>query len=515
MLLGGIGSASAYAADELALTDGTVTLTWSQLAQMVSGVARRMEELAGSARVAVTGENSVYTVITHLAGILAGVGTVAVHRQATSSELAQQLTDADCDVVVTGASAGSVAAQAVTQTPWATAVVHTVPAPPGAVAWHTAWNTGRLDADRDIDLVHRPARPLLVYTSGTTGRASAAPVHWAPGSATTSALDYLLYLSAGSSYPEGAHLVVGPLQHNGPLTCLRHLIAGQPVIVMPRFDPVQALTLIEKHRVTSTMMVPTHFTRLLAVDPAIRRRADISSLRLVAHTGSACPLDVKRAMIGWFGPVLVESYGGSELGTVTRITSAQWLKHPGSVGQAAAPLTIAAYSEDGSRLPAGSVGLLGVELADGRCVEFVGNPDKSAQAYLKPGVATLGDVGYVDTEGFVYITDRAADMVISGGVNLYPAECEQVLRTHPDVADVAVIGIPHADLGEALHALVVARGDRFDARSLDQHCRAALSGPKCPRSYEEVPELARNEMGKLDKKAMRRPYWQSARTISG
>jgi acyl-CoA synthetase (AMP-forming)/AMP-acid ligase II len=510
MPLGGIGSAIAYTPDDLALTDGTVTLTWSQLVQVVSGVARRMyDQVDGSARVAVTGENSVYTVITHLAGILAGVGTVAVHRQATGAELVQQLADADCDVVVAGASAAAAAAEAVTHIPRVTAVVHTVPAPAGTMPWEIF----RSNDDRDIDLAHRSARPLLVFTSGTTGRPSATPVHWAP--AVTNALDYLLYLAAHSSYPAGAHLVVGPLQHNGPLTCLRHLVAGQPVIVMPRFDPSHALDLIEKHRVTSTMMVPTHFTRLLALDPAIRRGADVSSLRLVAHTGSVCPPDVKRAMIDWFGTVLVESYGGSELGTVARITSDQWLAHPGSVGQAVAPLSIAAYGADGSRLPAGAVGLLGVELTDGRTVEFVGNPDKSAQAHLRPGVATLGDVGYVDTDGFVYITDRATDMVISGGVNLYPAECEQILRSHADVADVAVIGIPDADLGEALHALIVTRGDTFDSAALDQYCRTALATPKCPRSYQRVVELVRNEMGKVDKKAMRRPYWASERTISG
>ena len=356
---------------------------------------------------------------------------------------------------------------------------------------------------------------MQVYTSGTTGRARATAVTWVPPCDGEDAEQYLRRVSDGSSFPAGVHLVVGPLQHNGPLTSLRHLIAGQPVVVMARFDAAAALELIDRHSATSTVMVPTHFTRLLAVDRALRENFDVSSLLVVAHTGSACPPEVKRAMIDWFGPVLVESYGGSELGTVARITSEEWLAHPGSVGKAVAPLRIAAYDETGTELPCGEVGVLGVELTDGRVVRFVGDDAKSRESYLLPGVATLGDIGYVDAEGFVFITDRLVDMVVSGGVNLYPAESERVLAGHPGVLEVAVIGVPDDDLGEALCALVVASGDAVDVGELDRFCRAALAGFKCPRRYELVSQLPRNEMGKLDKRALRTRYWGSLRAISG
>jgi long-chain acyl-CoA synthetase len=181
------------------------------------------------------------------------------------------------------------------------------------------------------------------------------------------------------------------------------------------------------------------------------------------------------------------------------------------VGQAVPPLVIEAYDEAGRVQPRGTTGILGITLPPGRAVRFLGDEAKSAKAYLAPGIATLGDVGHVDDDGFVYITDRVSDMVVSGGVNLYPAECEQVLIRHPDVSEVAVIGVPDADLGETLRALIVPATDVIDVEALDAFCRVDLAGYKCPRTYELVPSLARNEMGKLDKRVLRAPYW-TART---
>jgi acyl-CoA synthetase (AMP-forming)/AMP-acid ligase II len=511
VFLGGISAQSEARPEDVALTDGATTLTWSQLAAVVEAAAARLLSLPDGSRMGVTGENAAATLVTHLAGLVSGVGTVALHRQATASELEQELGDAGCSAVLIGASTLDAGTVAVQRLGLDSAVVHGAPTPRGFVAWDE-WTSAM---PRDTELASRPATPLMVYTSGTTGRARATPVSWVPPRAVNSALDYLNHLASRSAFPDGPHLVVGPLQHNGPLTSLRHLVAGQPVVVMPRFDAGQALGLIERQRVTSTVMVPTHFSRLLSVDPKVRERIDVNSLKMVAHTGSACPTDVKRAMIDWFGPVLVESYGGSELGTVARITSDEWLSHPGSVGKAVAPLIISAYDESGNELAAGEIGVLGVELVDGREVTFVGDEKKSREAYIKPAVATLGDVGYVDVAGFVYVTDRVADMVLSGGVNLYPAECEQALIRHDAVAEVAVIGIPDQDMGEALHALVVATTPDLDLDDLDDFCRQELAGFKCPRSYELVAELRRNEMGKIDKRAMRMRYWDSSRTISG
>jgi long-chain acyl-CoA synthetase len=512
MYLAGIGVRAEQEPDGVALRDRNRVLTWAQVAAQVRGMAAALASLSldESARVGVSGDNAAPTLVAHAAGLLAGVGTVALHRQATITEITHELNSTGCEVVVTGPAGLDSVLSALPGTGVGTVVVHGTDAPDQTMAWDTWVATPGLEPD----LANRPAQPLLVFTSGTTGRAGATPVSWRPEGDDVNALAYVEAVSADSGFPAGPHLVVGPLQHTGPLTSLRHLLSGRPVIVLDRFDAEEVLRLIDEHRVTSTVMVPTHFTRLLALDQQVRAAHDVRSLERVAHTGAACPEDVKRAMIAWWGPVFVEAYGGSEVGTLCRINSTDWLERPGSVGQAVPPLIIEAYDEAGRVLPRGTTGILGVTLPPGRAVRFLGDEAKSAKAYLAPGIATLGDVGHVDDEGFVFITDRIADMVVSGGVNLYPAECEQVLIRHPAVAEVAVIGVPDADYGEALLALVVADPD-LDTDELDRFCRTELAGYKCPRSYEIVDALPRNEMGKLDKRALRAPYWAGERTIAG
>jgi long-chain acyl-CoA synthetase len=255
--------------------------------------------------------------------------------------------------------------------------------------------------------------------------------------------------------------------------------------------------------------------RLLALPEAVRSRYDVSSLQLVSQTGSACPADTKLAMIEWFGPVFVESYGGSETGTLCRINSTEWLAHRGSVGRPRPPYEVVVLDEEHQPLSPGQVGVLGFRAPEGRGPRYHADPEKTAKAYLAPGVFTIGDVGYVDEDGYVYITDRIADMVVSGGVNLYPAESEKVLITHPKVAAVAVIGVPDPDLGEALLALVVPAGAPPEPAELEEFARAHLAPYKVPRRYEFVDELVYNAMGKPDKKAMRAPHWQGERTIAG
>jgi acyl-CoA synthetase (AMP-forming)/AMP-acid ligase II len=226
---------------------------------------------------------------------------------------------------------------------------------------------------------------------------------------------------------------------------------------------------------------------------------------------------VKRAMIEWFGPVLVESYGGSEVGTLCRIGVADWLARPGSVGRPVAPFDVLVLDDDGVQLPPGSTGLLCFRAPPERGIRYLHDAEKTAAAYVADGVLTLGDVGHVDDDGFVYITDRAADVVVSGGVNLYPAESERLLVTHPGVADVAVIGIPDADLGEQLLALVVPvrDADPPTAEELTAWCRRTLASYKCPKRFEYVQDLPRNAMNKPDKPAMRQRYWPAGRTVAG
>ncbi|TKG70974.1 AMP-binding protein [Prauserella endophytica] len=519
MELGPIAERAEEQPDAVAVVDDARSLTWRGLAAEVTAVAGRFAALAPhpDQRIGVLGENRIETVVAHLAGLLSGVGTVALSRQLTKTELSDQLADSGAVAVVTGPlgiAASLVAADAVD----ATVIAHNVdprqdiPAGGAITTWADVASAAVRPGTEETDhAAKRPPRPPIVYTSGTTGRARGTEVRWLPRSFAT-AREYAAALAAKASFPSGAHLIVGPLQHNGPLTALRHIISGQPLVVLGRFDSERVLHLIERHSVTSSVMVPTHFQRLLALPADTRARYDVSSLVTVAHTGSACPPDVKRAMIDWWGPVLTESYGGSEIGTVCRITSEEWLAHPRSVGRCVPPFEVVVLDENGNRLPPGEVGVLGFRAPAGYDVEFHRDPEKTASAHIAPGVASLGDVGYVDEEGYVFITDRIADMVISGGVNLYPAEIERVLLTHPAIADAAVIGVPDTDLGESLLALIVIADDaeQPSERVLVDFLKRSLAGYKVPRRFRFVDEVSRNAMGKIDKKLLRKRYAETA-----
>lgn len=508
-MLGAIEARVQHEPDGVALVDDSSARTWTELADELRRVVGGLKALPG--RWGVLGENAAPTLMAHAAGLLAGTGTVAFSRQLTAEEIVNQARDGDVVGLITGP--GSVrSAHEASSVLGVPLVVHGAPAPEGALAW-SEWVASQ--APRD-ELPEGPAVPMMVYTSGTTGRARGTEVRWVPVKP-DSAGEYLDLLRSKPHLPAGAHLVVGPLQHNGPLVAVRHLLGAEPVVVSGRFDAARTLDLIERHRIASSVMVPTHFNRLLALDEQARDAADVSSLRLIAHTGAGCPEPVKRAMIDWFGPVLLESYGGSESGTLCRIDSEDWLRHPNSVGRPVAPFEVVVFGPDGEQLPAGEPGRLGFRAPADRGISYHGDPEKTAAAYLAPGVFTLGDIGHVDVEGFVYVTDRESDMVLSGGVNLYPSEAERVLREHPQIADVAVIGIPEPDLGEQQLALVVATDPVHlpDPRELESFCRTSLAAYKVPRRYEFVTELPRNEMQKVDKRGLRQPYWASGRTIAG
>jgi acyl-CoA synthetase (AMP-forming)/AMP-acid ligase II len=516
--LGPIADVARSAPDSVALVDAASERTWAEVAAEIRAASAAMLAAAPDPdqRWGVLGDNASPTLIAHAAALLAGVGTVAVSRQLTLPELADQVQDSSMVGLVAGPGGAATAVAALESGLVSTVVLHSGASVPSTPAGVVQWDAWIASATAPADFPDRPARPAMVYTSGTTGRARGTQTRWVLAPVRTHR-EYLDALRARAQFPEGMHMVVGPLQHNGPLTAVRHLLLGRPVVIVGRFDGATVLDLIDRYRVTSSVMVPTHFQRLLAVDEQVRAASDVSSLELVAHTGSACPPDVKRAMIDWFGPVLLESYGGSESGTLCRISSVDWLAHPGSVGQAVEPFRVVVVDEDGTELPQGDVGLLAFEAPEGYGVAYHRDEEKTAKAYVRPGAFTLGDMGYVDEKGFVFITDRMSDMVVSGGVNLYPSESEAALRDHPGVADVAVIGIPHADLGEQLLALVVPADPDAppDAAELEAFCRDRISAYKIPRRYEYISELPRNEMQKVDKKGLRRPYWDSDRTIGG
>jgi long-chain acyl-CoA synthetase len=493
--------------DLIAIRDERTAWTWPQVDETLNRAANGLLalDLGPGRRVAVFAENAVETAMANLAGLVAGASVVPVNFHLTAEEAAYILDDAGVRVLFVDAATAERGARA--------AAAAGVPVVIG-------WGGGSADGIEPWDAWlarHSPAAPPgdlaplpnLLYTSGTTGQPKGTPLPPTMFAGGATVAEHLEKLAQNPMAAFGAHLVVGPMYHTGPLSGARLLAAGVPSVILGRFDAEKTLAAIERYRIGSTVMVPTHFVRLLALPQAVRARYDVSSLKRVNHTGAKCPVDVKRAMIEWWGPVLVEAYGASEVGTTCMITSEEWLAHPGSVGRAIPPFEAMILDEGGRPLPPGQEGRLFFRDATGRGVVYHNAPDKAAEAHIAPGVFTLGEIAYMDDEGYVYITDRFSDMIVSGGVNIYPAEAEQVLIDHPDVLDVACIGIPHAEMGEELKALVVPRDPaRTPApEALLKWCRVRLSHYKCPRSVDFVEDLGRTAMGKINKRALRAPYW--------
>jgi long-chain acyl-CoA synthetase len=350
----------------------------------------------------------------------------------------------------------------------------------------------------------------MLYSSGTTGRPKGVkravtgdtPIDAANGLAM---MGQMLY----GWTPDSVYLSPAPLYHAAPLGWSMAVQAlGGTVVVMERFDPEDALRLIEQHKVTTAQWVPTHFVRMLKLPEDVRAKYDVSSLIQVFHAAAPCPVPIKEQMIAWWGPIISEYYAGTEGNGFTAINSEQWLAHKGSVGRSLnAELKIC--DEDGEPLPPRSEGV--VYFANGGQFEYHNDPKKTAESRNKHGWTTLGDVGWVDEEGYLYLTDRKSFMIISGGVNIYPQEIENLLITHPKVADVAVVGGPHEEMGEEVIAVIqpadwADAGDAL-AAELSAFARANLSHVKAPRKIDFMEELPRHQTGKLYKRLIRDAYW--------
>jgi acyl-CoA synthetase (AMP-forming)/AMP-acid ligase II len=288
-----------------------------------------------------------------------------------------------------------------------------------------------------------------------------------------------------------------------------YLGLGTTIIVMEKYDPEQALALIERHGVTDSQWVPTMFVRMLKLDDEVRARYDVSSLRAAIHAAAPCPVDVKRRMIDWWGPVIYEYYAGTEGTGLTFTNSEDWLAHPGTVGKALMG-EVVIIGDDDEELPAGEEG--SVYFRSEIKFEYHNDPEKTAGAMLGENLSTLGDVGRLDEDGFLYLTDRKAYMIISGGVNIYPQEAENILTMHPSVFDVAVFGVPNEDFGEEVKAVVQAADGAVPGPELEREliafCRSQLADVKCPRSIDFRDELPRHPTGKLYKRFLKDEYWK-------
>ena len=374
-------------------------------------------------------------------------------------------------------------------------------APSNLLSWPALRDAAAADS-----LPPAPLRGAMFYTSGTTGRpkgiqrAAATPQQAVQGQAV---MRHVLGFEPGMRA-----LLSAPLYHSAPNSYGINAVQEAELLVLEaRFDAERTLALIEEHRITHAYLVPTMYVRLLRLPAAVRQRYDLRSMRYVASTGSPCPPDVKRAMIAWWGPVIHEAYGSSELGYMTRLDSEQALRKPGSAGPPLPGVTLAILDDEGRPQPSGRAGSIYVHQPAFADFTYIGN-DASRQRMERNGLKTLGDVGYLDEDGFLFIVDRAADMVISGGVNIYPAEIEAVLQAMPGVVDCAVFGVPDTEFGEALLAAVQAEpGAEVDAAAVQAFLKTRLADYKVPRQVVLHAQLPREDTGKVFKRRLREPYW--------
>ncbi len=371
--------------------------------------------------------------------------------------------------------------------------------------------------DYDARIAEADASPLaqepegagMFYSSGTTGRPKGI-LFPPPDRAVSDPNPLVMPDSPLGLHEDVVYLSPAPLYHTSPVVSgtIVHRYGGT-VVVMPRWDAERCLAAIERFRCDAAQFVPTMFVRLLKLPEETRERYDVSSLRRVSHAAAPCPVEVKQRMIEWWGPIIWEFYAGSENVGSTAIGPDEWLEHPGSVGLPRF-CEVHICDDAGAEVPVGEVGNIWFD-TPGAAMEYHNDPDKTAQARNEHGWFTMGDVGYLDDDGYLYLTDRRSFMIISGGVNVYPQEAENVLIMHPSVLDVAVVGVPDDDLGEVAKAVVQPSAgvepDEELAGELLAYCAEHLARYKCPRSVDFVEELPRQETGKLYKRLIRDRYW--------
>ena len=486
----------------LALDDLTRTRSWGELGDRATRAGHLLRDTYGiepGGHAAMIMGNRVEFIELTLGALIAGVWLTPINWHLTAEEAAYIIEDSDSTLVIADPAFEAVAREAAGDRPVLVAGDELDAALASA-------RTEPFDPD-DV------AGGSMLYTSGTTGR----PKGVKRATQSTVAAQVRLSRATGPIIGldgGGPHLVTGPLYHAAPLGyAVIDLHNGAPLVIMPSWDEQTALELIDERRVRNTHLVPTMFVRLLRLPDDVRDAFDGSSLSTVLHGAAPVSVPVKTRMIDWWGPVLLEYWGASEGGVVTIVGSADWLEHPGTVGRAVPSYEVYAADPEGHRLPADEVGTLWCRnVVSTEIFEYHKAPEKTASAFLEPGTYTIGDIGRVDADGWVYLADRAANMIISGGVNIYPAEIEQVLIEHPAVADVGVFGIPDDEWGESVKAAVELADGYEPSPELEAGIlafgREHLAGFKVPRSVDFEDELPRHPTGKLYTRLLRDRYWQ-------
>lgn len=490
--------------DDLAVDDGERTRTFGELADRVVRLAHFLRHEVGLApgeHVSILMGNRVEAAEMILAGIASSQWVTPINWHLAEEEIEYVIADSGSRLIVTDARFADIARRAASGRPGLRVV--------------EAGDEldGLLDAvtPRTLDL-DAPAGGNMIYTSGTTGRPKG--VKRAAPPTVGDALHGLGRIGSPVGLDgSGPHLITGPMYHAAPLMFAIYDNAnGAPIHILQRWDEREAIDWIVRREVAHVHLVPTMFVRLLRLPDAERAAFSAPKLQLALHGAAPISAPVKRRMIEWWGPILREYWGGTEGGVNTLIDSEEWLAHPGTVGRALPGFEVFAVDASGARLPPGEVGdLYCHNQRSDRPFEYHEDPEKTDAAYLEPGVFTIGDVGFVDDEGYVHLADRRSNMIISGGVNIYPAEIEQVLQEHPAVADVGVFGIPDEEWGESVKAAIELRegyapDDGLSAEIL-AFARTHLAGYKVPRSIDFEETLPRHPSGKLYVRRLRDRYW--------
>ena len=364
---------------------------------------------------------------------------------------------------------------------------------------------------------------VMFYTSGTTGRPKGVRNSAFQGGVPPEVYELMAAGMVNIGFPaNGRTLLCGPHYHSAQWAfTFFPLIGGSSIVIQNKFVPEETLRLIDEHAITNVHLVPTQFVRMLRVDEAKRNAFRGDALQLALHGAAPCSPQIKRKMIEWWGPKLTEYYGATEGGVVSMITAEEWLTKPGSVGKPMANMIVRIVPEDDGEAAVAQAsatdivpGVIHVRNTMGSDFEYLDEPEKTKDAHRVEGMFTLGDIGYLDDDGYLFLSDRKIDMIISGGVNIYPAEIEGVIAAHPSVVDVAVFGVPNEEFGEEVKAtLQLAPGIEWNdatERDVATFARERLAGYKVPRSFDVVEQMPRSEAGKLLKRQLRTPYWEGA-----